>query len=345
MQINNREIGIVFPAELAKSAEVNTDKNYLPQLKDINNIDNLYDGFKAASKGKRNRKAIFDFENNLFDELQQLSEELKNKTYKPRGYRTFKVYEPKEREITAPQFRDSVVQHTIYNLIYEIFDKGFIHQSYGCRKGKGTHKASVQLQTYMRKCDGNDYYLQLDIRKYYYSINHNILRESISRKIKDVDLVDLIMLFVDTIKKIGLFIGNILSQLFGLIYLDRLDHFIKRTLKQKYYLRYVDDFIIVGLSFEEAKRLLDIIKKYIYRELKLVLSKFRIAKIKKGSNFVGYRTWKSKKYVRKRTLYHFSKALRLNNKEALNSLLGHAKQSSTIGYMQTKIKEQNALQI
>ena len=228
MQNKNGEIGIILPAELAKSAVGETAKYSHPQLKDIYNIDNLYQGYLNARKGKRNRKAIYEFDNNLWQELQDLSDTIKNKTYKPSKYRTFKVYEPKERVITAPTFKDSVIQHTVYMLINPIFDKGFIHQSYGCRKGKGTHKASKQLQTSMRKCAGDEYYLQMDIQKYYYSINHDILRESIERKIKDNFLVDLIMMFVNIADGVGLYVGNLLSQLFGLIYMDRVDHYIKR---------------------------------------------------------------------------------------------------------------------
>ena len=345
MQNNNGDIGIVFPDELSKSAEVGTDKYYQPHYSDVYDIDNLYQGYLKASKCKRNRKAIYVFENNLFQELEKLSNELQSQTYLPLKYRTFKIYEPKERVITAPTFRDSVVQHTIYMLIYNTFDRGFIYDSYGCRKEKGTHKASQKVQDFMRKCSGDEYYLQMDIQKYYYNINHSILKDSISRKIKDVVLVELIMKFVNIMDGIGLYIGNLLSQLFGLIYMDRLDHHIKRTLKQSKYVRYVDDFVIIGLEYQEAKDILKYMERYIESELGLVLSKFRIAKIKKGINFVGYRTWRSKKYVRKRTLYHFLKCLKIGKWESLHSLLGHAKHSSSIGYMQSKIKEQNALQI
>ena len=334
----NREIGIVFPSELEKSAKDDTVEYYHPKYEDISNIDNLYEGYMSARKGKRNRKAIYLFENNLFEELIKLSNELKDGTYKPSKYRTFDIYEPKKRTIVAPAFRDSVVQHTIYMLVYDVFDRGFIHDSYGCRKGKGTHKASGRLQTFMRKHSSEEYYLQMDIQKYYYSINHEILRNSIERKIKDNNLVDLIMKFVNIKDKIGLYIGSLLSQLFGLIYMDRVDHYIKRVLKQKHYVRYVDDFIIVGISYDKAKELLDIIQKYIKKELNLTLSKFHIAKIKKGANYVGYRTWKAKKFVRKRTLYHFNKYLKKGNMEAVNSVLGHAKHSSSLKYMKKQIK-------
>ena len=332
-------IGITLPVESTKSADGATELYSHPQLKDIYDIDNLYNGYLSARKGKRNKKAIYEFENNLWQNLEHISQALKDKTYKPSKYREFTIYEPKKRVVIAPSFADSVVQHTIYTLIYPIFDRGFIDDSYGCRKGKGTHKASDRLQRSFRKSSGGDYYLQMDIEGYYYNVNHDILKDRISRKIKDNELVDVIMLFVDFIKGVGLNIGNLLSQLFGLVYLDWFDHFAKRVLKVKHYVRYVDDFVMSGLSYTRAKQLLAKSIEFFGDKLKLKLSKFRIAKIKRGCNFVGYRTWRSKKYIRKRSLHHFSKALKCLKYDVLVSLLGHAKHTSTIGYFHFKIKE------
>jgi len=344
---NTRDIGVTLPATLAKSAESATE-SYLHShnLEYVCDLDNLYNGYLSARKHKRNKKAIFEFEKDLGRNLEKLSVELKNQAYKPSKYRTFTIKEPKERLIVAPTFRDSIVQHTIYNYVYDLFDRSFVHDSYGCRKSKGTHKASQRLQDFMRECNGDEYYLQLDIRKYYYRINHTILRDAISRKIDDERLTDLIMLFVNTADGIGLYVGNILSQLFGLIYLNRMDNFIKRVLKVKRYIRYVDDFILIGFSKEEIYELKRKIEVYIKEHLELEFSKFRIAKISKGSNFVGFRTWKSRKFVRKRSLHNFSKALKKGKASSLHSMLGHAEHSSSIGYMQSKIKEhENALQI
>lgn len=330
---------MIFPVTLTKSADDITEQNlYHHNLEFIYNIDNLYNGYISARKAKRNKKAIFEFEKDLGRNLEKLSFELKNKSYSPKEYRTFKIYEPKERLIVAPAFRDSIVQHTIYNYVYEIFDKSFIFDNYGCRKLKGTHKASQALQDYMRASSSDSYYLQLDIRKYYYSIDHKILKDRIARKIKDNRVVELIMLFVNVESEKGLYVGNVLSQLFGLIYLDRLDHFVKRVLKVKRYVRYVDDFILVGLTKDEAHSYKKIIVDYLRDNLELELSKFRIAKISKGSNFVGFRTWRSKKFVRKRSLHNFSKALKKNNISALNSILGNASHSSSYTYMKNKIK-------
>ena len=336
-QENIGDIGVTFPVgNTTKSAKSVTtkDSHFYEYFLDINN---LYEAYLSARKHKRNKKAIYEFEKSLGLNLSALKDELENFTYKPSEYRTFYVYEPKQRLIVAPNFRDSIVQHLIYNYIYDLFDRSFIHDNYGCRKLKGTHKASARLQEFMRKHNNEKYYLQLDIRKYYYSINHNILKELISKKIKDIRIVELIMLFVDTTSEKGLYVGNVLSQLFGLIYLNLLDHYIKRELKIKHYLRYVDDFVLVGLSKDEANALKIKIEKFLKDNLQLELSKFRLAKIKYGCNFVGFRTWQSMKFIRKHTLHNFSRKLKQNKMESVISILGHSKHSSSYKYLISKI--------
>ena len=330
------EIGVTFPVtKITKSAKSVTDKNLSYSY--LCNIDNLYKGYLSARKHKRNKKAIYDFEKSLGNNLEKLKQELEDGTYKPSDYRTFYVYEPKERLIVAPAFRDSVLQHTVYNYIYDLFDKKFIFDSYGCRRLKGTHKASARLQTFMRKHSNDEYYLQLDIRKYYYNISHSILKKLLTRVVEDKRIVDLIMLFVNTSQKIGLYVGNVLSQLFGLIYLNPLDHFIKRVLKVKHYLRYVDDFILVGISKEKANEFKEKIETFLKDNLELELSKFRIAKIKYGCNFVGFRTWKKMKFIRKHTLHNFSRALKKQKTDSIVSILGHAKHSSSHKYLISKL--------
>lgn len=218
------------------------------------------------------------------------------------------VREPKERIIYAPAFEDVVVQHAIYRIIYPIFERTFITQSHGCRKNYGTHSASRYLQKSLKKYDENLYYLQLDIKKYFYSFDRNILKSMLEKKIKDKKFIELIMMFTTYGEEKGVPIGNLLSQLFGLIYLNPLDHYVKRDLKIKNYVRYVDDFILIGITLSEAKEYKQKIEKFLLDNLGLTLSKFTIAKIKRGSNFVGYRTWQNYKLVRKHSMYNFRRA-------------------------------------
>lgn len=297
-------------------------------------LEALHDAYVEARRGKRDRKQVNEFERDLGDNLQRLHDELTNGSYRPQPYFHFIVKEPKERRISAPAFRDVVVQHAIYATIRPIFDATFIHENHGCRQGKGIHSASDSLQNFLRRHDSELYTLQLDIRKFYYSINHNTLKQLFRKKIKDTKLLALMELFIsDNGAEIGLPIGNLLSQLYALIYLNELDQFIKRELKIEHYVRYVDDFILVGLTKEEAYVNKQAIEEFIASHLQLKLSHWTIAKVKRGCNFVGYRTWKSRKFIRKRSLYNFNRQLKRRNYEAVVSILGHAKDTSSISSM------------
>lgn len=331
-------IGVTYPAE-AKSAGLCTasQDDCTPTLEFIARPENLWQGYRDAVKNKSDRRPILKFMQNAGANIQRLHEQITSGTYTPTEPRSFTVQEPKPRRIDAPAIRDSVVQHSIYNAVYPLFDRGFIHDNYGCRIGKGTHRAGDAVQRYFRQCAGDDYYLQLDIRKFYYSIDHDILRERIERKIKDPDLVDLMMAFSGK-PPTGLYIGNLMSQLYGLIYLDRLDHYIKRTLKIKRYVRYVDDFVLIGLTREQASELKAHIEHWLWDNLKLKLSKWRIAKINNGINYCGFRIWRKGRFVRKRTLHNFSKALTREKVDSLQSILAHSKNTGSHKHFVDRIK-------
>jgi len=176
-------------------------------------IANLYAAYEDARRGKRNRRACFEFERHLGERIAQLHAALMDGSYRPEPYFKFTVREPKERVILAPAFADVVVQHAVYRVIYPLFDRTFISTSFACRKGYGTHRASDYTQQAMRKCGGDEYFLQLDVRKFFYSIDRSVLRELIERKIKDRRMVDVMMLFAEVEEPCGIPIGNLLSQL------------------------------------------------------------------------------------------------------------------------------------
>jgi len=304
-------------------------------------LDNLYIAYLNARKNKRKKKSCFEFETNLGSNLTDLYDRLHDGSYKPDPYFQFKVYEPKERLIHAPSFRDVVVQHAIYRTIYDIFDKTFINTSFSCRVGYGTHKASDYTQKALRYYNGDKYVLKLDIKKFFYSINRNILKNLLEVKIKDNHFIDVMMLIAEKDGPLGIPIGNLLSQIYSLIYLNPLDHFIKRSLKIKHYVRYVDDFILIGLTRDQCIKFKKIIVDFLKEKLQLILSKSTIQKIKKGVNFVGYRTWKNKRFIRKYSLYNFNKKLKKENQSVINSLLGHAKKTKTLIFMIKSIMEEN----
>lgn len=299
----------------------------------------LYKAYIRARFSKRKKGYIFRFECSLFTHLNNLYTALKNRQYQPIPCRVFMIYctaGQKMREIHAPSFIDLIAQFVFYDAVYPVFERGFIFDSYGCRKNKGALRAADRVQEFMRKSPAESYYLQIDIRKYYYSIDHAVLRESLSRRITDHEIVDLAMSFCEDGNK-GVNVGSLIAQLYGLIYLDRFDHWVKRKLKIKHYVRYVDDMVFIGLSRDEAYILLSIIQNYLESELKLKLSKWKIMPIRKGINFAGYRTWRKSRFIRKRSLKTFSKRLKSEDWEAMESVLAHAEPSSSYSHLITKL--------
>lgn len=304
--------------------------------------ESLWDGYLGAKKSKGGRRGCFQFEKSLGRELNELQEELANNSYKPRPYFRFVVHEPKKREIYAPAFRDCVVQYAIYLRVMPIFDKTFIDQSFACRVGLGTHKAADYTQDALRRAGPNTYTLQLDIKKFFYSIDRPTLRKLLERKIKDKRLVDLMMLFADYPEPKGIPIGNLLSQMFALIYMNPVDHYATRVLKPAAgYCRYVDDFLLFGLTRAQALKYRELLTDFVEHELKLTLSRSTIANTKRGVNFCGYRTWRSGRFIRKHSLYKTRKAVRTNKLESVVSHLAHASKTHSLQHLLNYTEQQN----
>lgn len=302
-------------------------------------MEALFAAYRTARRGKRKTLSVLRFEQSLGANLAEINAELMAGEYRPAPHRQFWIYEPKPRLIKAPTFRDVVVQHAVYAVVNPIFDRCFLPDSFGCRIGKGTHKASDQAQRYLRQSHPDSVTLQMDIRRFYYRIDRQILRALIEKKIKDRRLVDLMMAFAEHNEPIGVPIGSLLSQLYALIYLDPLDHFIKREIKAKRYVRYVDDFIVFGISRDEAHALRKRIVSWLADHLRLELSRYTIHPIKRGVNFVGYRTWRRTKFVRKRSISNFRKSLRLGKVSSFVSILGHSKPTATHKYFVNQMRE------
>ena len=304
-------------------------------------LDRMYQAYFNARKGKRKTLSVARFERDLGANLVKLQTEILNGTYQPAPYRHFVIYSPKARNISAPSFRDVVAQHAIHLTISPIFEATFLKDSYGCRIGGGAHRASDSLQNALRKASPEAYILQMDIRKFYYRVDHEVLHGLFKKKIKDLRLLELMMVFVkDGDLAVGLPIGNLLSQLYALIYLNALDHYAKRDLKLHNYARYVDDFIMVLPTKQEAKEVCSYIKTWLAGTLKLELSKATITPIRKGANFVGFRTWRSRRFVRKRSLHRFSKSLKDGRTESLVSIIGNAYNTSTLSYFTRRLSDE-----
>lgn len=260
--------------------------------------ENLYRSAYMASRGRRYRDTTADFNFHLEEEIEKLHNELTNKTYRHGKYRVFTVYDPKEREIAAAPFRDRVVHHAVHDIIEPVIDETFIHDSYACRQDKGTHKAVGRAQSFLRV---NRYCFHGDVKKYFFSINRCILKEILRERIEDRDLLWLLNEIVDSALEIsddkgsvkGLPIGNLTSQFFANLYLNELDRFIKFNLKQRYYLRYMDDFLVFSSDRNELTELKGKIRRFLKDKLELNLheGKSQIFKTEGGIKFLGFRIY------------------------------------------------------
>lgn len=301
--------------------------------------ESIYRAWLDASNGKHHRRACLEFSRYLASNLDDLYNELHSGTYRPQPYISFQVYEPKQRTIYAPAFRDLVVQHAIYRAIYPLYDATFIDQTFACRRGKGTHRASDYAQSALRKCPPNLYTIKFDIRKFFYRIDRAILRQLLAAKVKDARLLELMVTFADYGQPVGIPIGNLLSQLYALVYMNPLDQFMKRVLKARLYCRYVDDFVVFGWTREQCLSALRAVRVFLTTTLNLELSKYTIQPVARGLNFVGYRTWRSTRFIRKHSLRTFTRSARRGLLASVISILGHARHTGSLRHLLTILKE------
>ena len=286
--------------------------------------DNLISAFKKARKGKRKKDYVIKFESDLNKNIKLLQEELKLKTYRPHKLKKFIVRDPKTRTVHASIFRDRIVHHAIINFIQPIYEKRFIYDSFASRKFKGTHLAVKRFEHFVRKVSSNGrkikkpfnnnsikgYVLKADVRHFFDTIDHEILINILRKKIKDKDFMGLIKIVLDnfdtSVKGKGLPLGNYTSQFFANVYLNNLDYFIKHRLKAKYYIRYVDDFVILHKDKKVLLEFKDKIEKYL-KNLRLELhpDKSKIHALRNGITFLGYRIFYHYKLLRKRNINYF----------------------------------------
>lgn len=290
-------------------------------LEEIFTTKNIYKAYVDARKSKRNKSRVFDFEKELAKNIEDLKDAILNGTYKPKQCREFDIWctaGQKIRHISAPAFIDIVAQFCLYNSISPLYNKFLISQTCGCRKNKGSLFSANLTQRYIRQSAPNSFYLQTDIKKYYYNIDLQVLKAELKRYIADERIINLILSWCNKDK--GVKVGSLIAQFIGLIYLNYVDNYVKRVLKIKHYIRYVDDMVFIGLDFDQCKNVLNKLIS-ILDIFKLKLSKWKIAPLKKGVNFCGFRTKRNIRFVRKRILKTFRKRLKTQNFRALESVL------------------------
>jgi retron-type reverse transcriptase len=262
-------------------------------------VSNLLDAWNEFKGGKRKKHDVADFEMHLEDRIFRLHKELITKKYIHDPYFDFYVCDPKRRHIHKATVRDRVLHQAIFRVLYPIFDKHFIFDSYSSRNNKGTHAGVERLVSACRKETDNwkntAYALKCDVRKFFDSIDQKILRDLITKKVSDPDmmwLIDLILASFEKEKGKALPLGNVTSQLFANVYLDELDQFAKHVLKAKHYFRYCDDFIIVYKDKKFLENMIPKLQSFLKNNLQLELhpNKVEIRKVRQGIDFLGYVT-------------------------------------------------------
>lgn len=278
---------------------------------EIYQFENLYRAAHACRKGKTKKLPTLRFFDNLEENLIHLQNQLIWNEYTPSGYTQFYVMEPKRRLIRAPRFIDRVAQRAVYNYIEPIFDKTYIHDSYACRRGKGTHSGADRAQAFIRQVEqghGRAYALKADISRYFSSIDHSILKRLVVRRIHCQRTLALLHKIIDECPSdsigCGIPLGNLLSQVFANVYLHELDFFVKHQLRARRYIRYMDDFVIIHHDKAQLQQWRAQIEEFLRYSLRLSTnSKTQVFPIGvKGGrslDFLGYRIYSTHKLLRK----------------------------------------------
>lgn len=327
--------------------------------------EQLVKAYYNARRGKRDKIRICEFDFSLESNLIKLKNLLETDNYFPSPYAHFTIFDPKTRQVAAPAFRDRVLQHSLIATIEPLFEKKFILDSYACREGKGTHLGAKRVKKFLMaaRCingrNKNIYVLQCDVQKYFQSISWDILLTLIAKTIHCRKTFDLIRKIITTHEKIGgndnavkndgqlslffpvntevpavsvgmkrgLPIGNLTSQLFANIYLNELDHFVKEVLRERWYARYMDDFLIIHPDKEHLKQAREQIRTFLKEKLALNLhrKKNTINNVRDGVPFVGYRIFYDHLLVRGNTLARMQKKYRRRVKLFQNGLISENK--------------------
>lgn len=331
-------------------------KTYKNLFEHLTTFEALHRAYGRVVKGRRHQMDVIRFEANLESNLIEIQNSLLWKTYQTGPYRNFKVFEPKERDIAALPIKDRIVQHALVETIDPIWASRFIFDTYACRPGKGTHAGADRAQAFLRATlreHGQVFVLKAGIAKYFPSICHDVLKRLIRRRVACSDTLWLIDNIIDSTAEAGdplprgIPIGNLTSQLFANIYLHELDEFVKFDLREKQYLRYMDDFAVVGHDKAHLHQVRRDIEDFLHARLGLRCNhKTQIFPVSPSNgralDFLGYRIWPTHRKIRKDSagrmrrkmkrmarLYHEGKMTWDQVHQVIMSWIGHAGHANT----------------
>lgn len=323
----------------------------------ITAIDNFEKSYNQTIKGQsKYKKEALIFNKNAVYNLERLRQQVINGKYQFSGYTRFTVYEPQKRIIDAPGLKDKIVQIAINNMLKEVYYPCFIYSSYACIDDKGTHKCVDRIQHYTRKAKweyGDDaFFINIDIKKFFYSIDRKILKSLLKKKIKCQKTLSLIYKIIDSADSIslkGMPLGNTLSQICANIYMNELDQFAKRKLSLKYYVRYADDVVIIVKNRKTAKEIKNKLTDFVNKKLNLKANKKKtqIFPINQGVNTIGFKIHATHRLLRndsKRKIKRKCRKMRQliikgdmtieKAEQMLNSWKGHADHANSYNFIQ-----------
>lgn len=328
----------------------------------VTSFENLLRAYRKARRGKRSKPGVSEFGLNLERELLALQRSLLEGTYQPGEYQLFTIYERKPRVIAAAPFRDRVVHHAVMQMIEPPLDRTFISDSYACRRGKGVHAAVDRYQAWAQSYR---YVLKMDIQQYFPSINHDVLKEKLRRRIKDTQVLDLFDRIIDSSpqstagpqyfpgddlftsldRRTGIPIGNLTSQFFANLYLDDFDRYVKQVVKVRPYLRYVDDMVMLGQDKHRLAEIRVAVQERLATDrLHLHPRKAHISPVADGLNLLGYVIYPARRRLRSDNGHRFARKFREMAKTyqvgrlewsrvaaSTQSWIGHAQHADTDG--------------
>ncbi len=315
-------------------------KTYKNLYQKLCSEENLALAFRKARKRKSLKPYVIEFEKNLEENLQSLRTELLLNSYQPKPLRTFIIREPKVRKIRKSYFVDRIVHHAICNILGPIFEKRFISDSFANRIGKGSLNALKRFDKFKRKVSKNNtrncFVFKADIKHYFDEVDHNILINIINRKVKDNKLILLISkVLKNHSDKVGMPLGNMTSQFFANVYLNELDQFVKHKLKAKFYIRYVDDFVILNEDKKVLEGYKEQISIFLKEKLKLEIhpNKSKILLLHRGVTFLGFRIYSYHRLLRKANIRTMRKNITQEDYDSicvfLEGWMSYAKHANT----------------
>lgn len=299
----------------------------------ICSIENIFAAWAKFSDGKRSKADVMAFELRLEDNLFAIREDLLSGEYRHDPYVPFTIFDPKQRRIHKATVKDRVVHQAIVNVIEPFFESRFIHDSYSCRVGKGTHAAVERLRTFLRQASRNNtrtvYALKCDVRRFFASVDHSMLLSLLEKRIVDDQALELLKNIIGSFsisKGKGIPLGNLTSQLFANIYLHELDRYAKMSLQEKYYLRYCDDFIVLSESRERLSGVTQNIGEFLNNALLLQLhpKKVFIRTWAQGIDFLGYVLFPHATVIRMKTAVRMLKRANEYNLASYLGVCSHA---------------------